>query len=129
MQKLKLKSENHMSMKAYTYNRCGTCRKAVKFAEENGLEVTEVPIRDKPPTKKELNQMLKMYDGEIKKLFNTSGVDYKAGNYKDKIREMSTKEAIDELASNGNLVKRPFVINGEIGSVGFKEEIWKELYL
>ncbi len=116
-------------MKAYTYNRCGTCRKAVKFAEENGLEVTEVPIRDKPPTKKELNQMLKIYDGEIKKLFNTSGVDYKAGNYKDKIKEMSTKEAIDELASNGNLVKRPFVLDGEIGSVGFKEDIWKELYL
>ncbi|MGL1902191.1 MAG: Spx/MgsR family RNA polymerase-binding regulatory protein [Fibrobacterales bacterium] len=118
-----------MAIKAYTYNKCGTCRKAVKFAEANGLEVTEVPIREKAPTKKELKQMLKIYEGEIKKLFNTSGVVYKAENWKDKIKDITVAEAIDALAADGNLVKRPFVISGDKGSVGFKEEIWQELYL
>lgn len=69
--------------------------------------------------------MLKIYDGDIRKLFNTSGGDYKEMNLKDKLPKMSEAKAIDLLSKNGNLVKRPFLLVGNTGTVGFKEEDWK----
>ena len=65
--------------------------------------------------------------GDIKKLFNTSGQDYRALGMKDKLSGMSEAQALDLLASNGNLIKRPFMISGENGAVGFKQEEWDRL--
>lgn len=115
-------------MKVYTYSGCSTCKKATKWLDAHGVEYTELPIRDKPPTKKELKAMLAHLDGERKKLFNVSGQDYRAMGLKDTLPTMSDKEAIDLLASNGNLVKRPFVIGEDFGLVGFKEPVWAERF-
>lgn len=114
-------------LKVYTYKNCSTCTKARKYLEAKDIEFTEVPIRDTPPTKAELKRMLTFMDNNIKKLFNTSGLDYKSGNYKDKLPDMTTAEAIDELSQNGNLVKRPFLIDKDFGTVGFKVNIWDDL--
>ena len=70
--------------------------------------------------------MLASQDGNIRKLFNTSGGDYKALNLKEKLPNMTKTEAIDLLSKNGNLIKRPFVIFGDRGLVGFKEKEWGE---
>jgi len=37
---------------------------------------------------------------------------------------MKTADALDLLASNGNLIKRPFLISDERGLVGFNEDVW-----
>ena len=66
------------------------------------------------------------HDGNTRKLFNTSGGDYKALNLKEKLPNMTKTEAIDILSKNGNLIKRPFVIVGDRGLVGFKEKEWGE---
>ena len=116
-----------MKLKVYEYKGCGTCRKALQFLKENGVEFTAIPIREQPPTSAELKQMLKLYGGEIRKLFNTSGLDYKALNMKDRLPALSNDEAIKLLSSNGNLVKRPFILTAKGGLVGFKEEEWREL--
>lgn len=71
--------------------------------------------------------MLKLYKGNIRRLFNTAGGDYKALNLKDKLSALSDSEAMDLLIANGNLVKRPFVLSKNGGVVGFKEEEWKVL--
>ena len=114
-------------MKVYTYSKCSTCRKAVKWLNEKGIEFDEIPIREKPPTKAELNVMLKAYDGELRRLFNTSGQDYRALGLKDKLPGMSESEAITLLAGNGNLIKRPFFLGEGVGLVGFKEADWEEV--
>ena len=72
--------------------------------------------------------MLEIYDGELRRLFNTSGTDYKALNMKDKLPTLSVDEAITLLSQNGNLVKRPFALTGKGGVVGFKEEEWRKLF-
>lgn len=113
-------------MKVYTYSKCSTCRKAVQWLNGKGIAFEEIPIRENPPTKTELKKMLKVYDGELRKLFNTSGQDYRALGIKDKLPVLSKAEAIDLLAGNGNLIKRPFLISGEKGLVGFKEQDWEE---
>ncbi|MAS97091.1 MAG: ArsC family transcriptional regulator [Verrucomicrobiales bacterium] len=114
-------------MKVYTYSKCSTCRKAVKWLSEKGIEFDEIPIREKPPTKAELKEMLKAYDGELRRLFNTSGQDYRALGLKDKLPGMSESEAITLLAGNGNLIKRPFLLGEGVGLVGFKEADWEEV--
>ena len=100
--------------------------KAKKFLEAKKIDFKEIDITMKPPMKKELKQMLSFYDGNIRKLFNTSGMVYRELNLKDKLPAMSEKEAIDLLSSNGKLVKRPFLLGDNFGRVGFKEDEWKE---
>ena len=39
---------------------------------------------------------------------------------------MSEEERLKLLATNGMLIKRPLVINGDIIMVGFKEAEWSE---
>jgi arsenate reductase len=112
-------------MKVYAYANCDTCRKALKHLEAGKHRVEVVPIREQPPTRAELRSMLKIYGGNIAKLFNTSGTDYKAMKLAAKLPKMDTEEAIELLAGNGNLVKRPFVLVGNTGAVGFRIEEWK----
>ena len=116
-----------MVLKVYAYKNCGTCVKALKWLEGKGIACKIIPIRETPPTVAELKRMQAAMDGNIKKLFNTSGQDYKALNMKDKLPALTDKEALELLAGNGNLVKRPFVIGDGIATVGFKEEVWAEL--
>lgn len=112
-------------MKIYAYKNCETCRKALKFLRENGVAFEEVPIREAPPSKSELRAMLAACDGQLRRLFNTSGGDYKALGLSAKLPSMMTDAAIDLLASNGNLVKRPFAIGDGVHLVGFEEALWR----
>lgn len=111
-------------LKVYAYANCDTCRKALKFLRAEGVAFEEIPIRETPPTKAELREMLAAQGGDLRKLFNTSGRDYKALGLSAKLPAMSESEALDLLASNGNLVKRPFAIGDGVHLVGFKEDAW-----
>jgi len=117
-------------LKVYAYKNCDTCRKALKWLEKNNIAHEVIPIREQPPTTEELKRMLKIYDGGIRKLFNTSGQDYKTLNLKDELPKMSEVAAIQLLTQNGNLVKRPFALGKkQTGGVGFNEEEWQKRFL
>ena len=92
---------------------------------ENEIPFEEIAIREKPPSTSELKRALGDLDGEIRKLFNTSGQDYRSLNLKEKLPTLSEQEALDLLSSNGNLIKRPFLISKGSILVGFKEDLWK----
>jgi len=115
-----------MPLKIYQYPKCSTCRKALKFLDANNISYTSIDITEKPPTKTELKQMLKHQNGELRKLFNTSGVQYRELKIKDKLPTMSEVEALDLLSQNGKLIKRPFLLSNTTGFVGFKEDAWSE---
>jgi arsenate reductase (glutaredoxin) len=114
-------------LKIYAYSNCDTCRKALKFLQERKVAHEVVPIREQPPTVAELKQMLGHYDGDLRKLFNTSGTDYKTLNLKDKLPKLGVEEALKLLAGNGMLVKRPFMLAKDFGVVGFKPDEWEKL--
>ena len=116
-------------LRVYAYSGCSTCRNALKFLTEHKIAHDVVPIRETPPTAGELRKMLKHLGGEIRRLFNTSGLDYKALHLKNRLPEMSTDEAIELLTTNGNLVKRPFVVGEDFGLVGFKPDAWRDRLL
>jgi len=116
------------TLKVYSYANCGTCRKAKKYLAERDIQFTEFPIREKSPSVQELSAMLEAYGGAISRLFNTSGQDYRQGGYKEKLKTMSDGELISELAANGNLIKRPFVISDTTALIGFKQGEWDKIF-
>ncbi|MEI6358424.1 MAG: ArsC/Spx/MgsR family protein, partial [Verrucomicrobiota bacterium] len=61
------------------------------------------------------------------RLFNTSGADYRALGLASTLPSMPPDAALDLLATNGNLVKRPFLLTTDGGTVGFDEEVWRRL--
>lgn len=113
-------------IRIYTYEKCSTCRNALKFLAAHGIKPEVIPIRERPPTKVELKRMLSLVGGELRRLFNTSGMDYRALGMKDRLPGMLEAEAIELLSRNGNLVKRPFFLSDDAGAVGFDEVAWKK---
>ena len=118
-----------MKLKVYTYENCQSCEKALKFLDENNVEYFTVPIRERPPSRGELKRMLRHYGGNIRRLFNVTGVDYQQMKIKDRLRFMPEHEALALLAKYGNLVKRPFVLTKDSGLVGFRKQEWQEQLL
>lgn len=116
------------TVKLYVLANCDTCRRAAKWLRTRDVAFSEHAIRETPPTIAELRAMLAAYDGELRKLFNTAGQDYRAMNLTEKLPAMSVDEALQLLAGNGNLVKRPFVIGRGIATVGFDPERWAQLF-
>ena len=114
-------------LKLYAYQKCSTCRAAMKWLEQHAIPYEEIAIRDKPPTIRELEGVLKARGGNMRALFNSSGLDYRALGLKEKLPAMSQSEALKLLSRNGNLVKRPFAMdeNKRAFLIGFKEEEWE----
>lgn len=114
-------------IKIYEYAGCSTCKKALKFLDQKKVVYERVAIVDQPPTVAELKKMLG-FQGELKKLFNTSGQVYRELGISEKLPKMSEADALKLLSRHGKLVKRPFVLTADAGLVGFKEEDWKKVF-
>ena len=108
------------------YPPCSTCKKAYKALLDLGIEATYRNIKEENPTKEEIQSWIDR-GVELKKLFNTSGMLYRELNIKEK-RETYTQEQLNELlASNGMLVKRPIVIQGDMIIIGNKVSEYEKL--
>ncbi|MDD2298891.1 MAG: arsenate reductase family protein [Fermentimonas sp.] len=108
------------------YPKCGTCRKASKWLEENGVEVNARHIVEDNPKKEELSEWIDKSGLPISRFFNTSGMIYRENNLKEKVKTASRSELLDILASNGMVVKRPIVVGDDFVLVGFNEKEWLE---
>lgn len=108
----------------YMYTGCSTCRAAVGWLQAHAIPFEERPIYRRPPTVPELKRMLAFQNGELRRLFNTSGLEYRALDLKSKLPKMSQGEALALLAGNGKLVKRPFLLGDGLGLLGFKPDAW-----
>lgn len=109
------------------YPACSTCQKAKKWLVENNIEFTNRLIVEDNPTVEELKEWIPKSGLPLKKFFNTSGVVYKELKLSEKLPNMSEKEQIALLASNGKLVKRPLIVTNSSVLVGFKPEEWEKL--
>lgn len=116
-------------MLVLVYRKCSTCQKALKWLEANQVEFEERAIVEENPTYEELKEWHTKSGLPLKKFFNTSGMLYKEMKLKDKLPEMSEDEQLKLLATNGMLVKRPFVVGDDYVLTGFKEKDWAEKML
>ena len=112
-------------MQFICYPKCTTCKKARKWLDASGVAYDERHIKDNNPTIDELKVWHKQSGLPLKRFFNTSGLQYKALNLKEKLPAMSEEEQFKLLASDGMLVKRPLLIGDGFVLVGFKEDEWQ----
>lgn len=108
------------------YPPCSTCRKAYKALLDLGIEATYRNIKEENPTKEEIQSWIDR-GVELKKLFNTSGMLYRELNIKEKRETYTQEQLIELLASNGMLVKRPIVIQGDMIIIGNKVSEYEKL--
>ena len=106
--------------------RCTTCKKARDFLDARGIEYSVRDIVAENPARDELEKWLEVSGRDIKKAFNTSGIQYRALNLKERLKEMSADEALELLATDGMLVKRPVLVGDDFVLFGFKEAEWAE---
>ena len=116
--------ESFPMLKIYTLSNCDTCRAATKWLRDHGVAFEERAIRETPPSSTELRAALSANGNELRKLFNTSGRDYREQKLGEKLPAMNGAAAVALLAGNGNLVKRPFLIGDGVVLVGFDAEMW-----
>lgn len=111
-------------LKLYLLSNCDTCRRAVKWLKARAISFEERAIRETPPAPAELRAVLTARGGDMRRLFNTSGRDYRDRGLGEKLSSMSEPEAIALLARNGNLVKRPLLVGDGVALNGFDEAEW-----
>ncbi|HEY4105215.1 MAG TPA: arsenate reductase family protein [Polyangiaceae bacterium] len=112
-------------LRVFQYPQCSTCKKALKWLGTHGIEFESIHIVEHPPTKAELREALKGAGIPLKKLFNTSGASYRDGKFGERLPNMTEAEALDALAKDGKLIKRPVVLGKGVALVGFDEAAYR----
>ena len=116
-------------MLIYIHTQCSTCQKALRFLEAKHIRFTVKDIVKHPPTLQELQRMLAYQGGNLKKLFNTSGLLYRAMGLSAKLQELTESEALILLSHEGMLIKRPFLLGADFGLTGFNPKKWSEAFI
>jgi Spx/MgsR family transcriptional regulator len=113
----------------YEYAGCSTCKKAKKWLLANEVRFDSIPIVERPPSSRELGELVVASGLPIAKWFNTSGQSYRAlvaRVGKQGLDQMSDRDKLALLAKDGKLIKRPVVVAGSAVLLGFREEQYAE---
>jgi len=112
-------------IKVYCYSRCTTCKKALKWLDDQSISYESVDIKGDHPDEETLRELHKKSGLPLKKFFNTSGQLYRSMELSKKLPDMSEDDMFKLLASDGMLVKRPLLVKDDTVLLGFKEEDWQ----
>ena len=113
-------------IEVYCYEKCSTCKKALKWLDANKADYKAIDIKGDHPDEKALRRLHKKSGLPLKRFFNTSGMLYREMDLAKKLPNMSEDEMFKLLASDGMLVKRPLFVAGDVVIPGFREDAWKE---
>ncbi len=116
-------------IKVYCYDRCSTCKKALKWLDEKGVTYELLDIKGDHPDEASLKAFYEKSGLPLKRFFNTSGMIYREMELSRKLPDMSEEDQIKLLATDGMLVKRPLVIGDDFVLTGFKEAEWEKALL
>ena len=108
------------------YPKCSTCKKAEKWLEAKEIDFEKRDIKTENPSAVELKEWYQKSGLPLKRFFNTSGNLYKEMKLKDRLPEMSEEEQIELLSTDGMLVKRPILVDGDAVLVGLRRRSGKK---
>ena len=104
----------------YSYSKCSTCRKALKWLDQKEIKYQLIDIVKEPPSRMFLELALEQFFIDKKRVFNTRGKSFKGID--SDIKDLSNEKIVELLLNDGKLIKRPFlVINESKFIVGFNE--------
>ena len=110
-----------------SYAGCSTCKKALRWLADHGIDVDVRPIVDAPPTAEELSVWVPRSGVPVRKWINTSGQSYRAIG-KEKASAAKDEEILRWLTQDGKLVKRPVLVTAKACLVGFDEEAYASTF-
>lgn len=108
------------------YPKCTTCQKAKAYLDARGVSYEARDIKLENPTAEELRVWWQRSGMPLKRFFNTSGLQYRALDLKDKLPQMDEEAQLRLLATDGMLVKRPVLVGEGFVLTGFRQAEWDE---
>ena len=109
------------------YPPCSTCQKAKRWLDDHGIAYEDRHIKQDNPTYEELKEWFTRSGLPLKRFWNTSGLQYRALELKDKLPTMTEEDQLRLLATDGMLIKRPLLVTEQAVLTGFKEAEWETL--
>lgn len=108
-----------MTIQVYGIPNCGTCKKAFKWLEDNGVKYEFINTKENLPTHEMIQGWVEALGA--KPMRNTSGQSYRSlGEEK---QTWTDEQWIEAFAKDAMLLKRPlFVKDGTAALVGFREK-------
>lgn len=97
---------------------CGTCKKAKAYLDEKNVDFEVVDIINEPPTREMLEKFIDA--DNVKPFLNSRSAIYREMKLGQNLPDK--KKAIELMLKDPNLIKRPFIVKGEVGSFGFKAD-------
>ena len=108
------------------YPKCTTCQKAKAWLDSRTTPYTLRDIKLDNPTAEELRQWWQASGLPLKRFFNTSGIKYRELGLARKLPDMPEAEQYRLLATDGMLIKRPILLEGDRVHVGRDAVAWAE---
>jgi len=106
-----------MSIKVYGIPNCSTCKKAIKWLEENSVDYDFINTKENPPEQHMLADWVAALGN--KPMRNTSGKSYRAIGEEKK--DWTDQKWIEAFGNDAMLLKRPlFIKDGQAVLVGFR---------
>ncbi|MGP1383179.1 MAG: Spx/MgsR family RNA polymerase-binding regulatory protein [Thainema sp.] len=106
-----------MTLEVYGIPNCGTCKKALKWLDDNQVEYEFINTKEQPPSREQIADWVTAFGS--KPMRNTSGGSYRALGEEKKT--WSDAQWVDAFAQDAMLLKRPlFVKDGSAVLVGFR---------
>lgn len=102
---------------------CTTCRKAKALLDELGIGITSRDLDKERLSEMELDQLIGQRD--YKGFLNTRNELYRTRNMAE--HPPARKEALELMAKEPNLIRRPILIAGSQIIVGFDEAAYRKL--
>ena len=99
----------------YHNPRCSKSREALQLLEEEGETIEIVKYLEKPPSHKELQQVIQLLGIKPIELVRIQETDWKE-NYKGK--NLTDDQIIDAMIENPRLIERPIAIKGMHAVIG-----------
>jgi len=104
---------------------CGTCKKAQVFLNENNVEFKVLDIISSPPDREMLEKFIDA--NKVKSYLNSRSAIYREFKLGQNVPDKA--KAIDLMLQDSNLIKRPFIVNGDTGSFGFNTDEFDEKWV
>ncbi|MDP4086680.1 MAG: arsenate reductase family protein [Bacillota bacterium] len=115
-----------MGLTLYWHPQCQTCRKTKKWLDDQQVSYELLHIVKTPPSRKKLQEIYQKSGLELMNFISTKTKKYREMGIKDQIKTATDQEILDLLSSDGMLLKKPILTDGEKVLIGFNEEELKK---
>lgn len=105
-----------MTTRIFHNPRCSKSRQTMQLLEQHNITPEVVEYLKTPPTKEELEKILKMLKIEPRELMRTKEKEYKELGLAD--QSLSRNELIEAMVEHPKLIERPIVITDGKAAIG-----------